>query len=60
MRDPLDDAKGAQPKAREIQRPTPPKAGDICPNCGFALLREESRGHVRCPICGFSTAPPCT
>lgn len=39
---------------------TPPQPGDLCPNCALSRLAAEPRGRVRCPLCGFTTAPPCT
>ncbi len=31
------------------------RAGDLCPNCGFAPLEYDGYFNVYCPICGFRT-----
>lgn len=31
------------------------RAGDLCPNCGFAHLKYDGYFNVYCPICGFRT-----
>lgn len=31
------------------------RAGDLCPNCGFARLEYDGYFNVYCPICGFRT-----
>ncbi|MFN3928113.1 MAG: hypothetical protein ACK4OK_00555 [Thermoflexus sp.] len=31
------------------------RAGDLCPNCGFAHLEYDGYFNVYCPICGFRT-----
>jgi len=31
------------------------RAGDLCPNCGFARLTYDGYFNLFCPICGFRT-----
>ncbi len=31
------------------------RAGDPCPNCGFARLEYDGYFNVYCPLCGFRT-----
>jgi len=31
------------------------RAGDPCPNCGFARLEYDGYFNLYCPICGFHT-----
>ncbi|WP_448592879.1 hypothetical protein [Thermoflexus hugenholtzii] len=31
------------------------RAGDPCPNCGFARLEYDGYFNLHCPICGFRT-----
>jgi hypothetical protein len=36
------------------------KPGQECPNCHFAELQVDESGELKCPVCGYGTAKPCT
>jgi len=35
---------------------SPPRAGDLCPQCGQARLDYDAVLNLACPVCGFALA----
>ena len=38
----------------------PPRAGDICPQCGQGVLDYDGMLNLACAACGFALAGSCT